>query len=93
MKKLIIFLLISIFILSGCANKSVSTDKINAKNINSISITKIPSHHVYKTITEKEDIQKVISFINLMKKEKIDQQYITGGNIHIRMKGKEDHSF
>lgn len=92
MKKLILILLTSMLILYGCANKSVSSDKINVNNIDSLTIITLPSPPKEKTITKKEDIKKVMEVVNLSKKEKIKQDNTKGWTLSINTSGQEKHS-
>lgn len=92
MKKLILILLTSMLILSGCVNKSASADKINVNNIDSLIIITLPSPPKEKTITKKEDIKKVMDFVNSSKKEKIKQDNTKGLTLSINTSGQEKHS-
>ncbi|MBU3201625.1 hypothetical protein LL037_12335 [Clostridium estertheticum] len=97
MKKLILILLTSILIFSGCANtKSVSVDNtkgiININDVDNLKIITLPSPPKEKTITKKEDIKKVINLINSIKKEHIKQNDYKGWSILIKTDGKEKHS-
>ncbi|MBU3101956.1 MULTISPECIES: hypothetical protein [Clostridium] len=97
MKRLILILLTSILIFSGCANtKSVSVDNtkeiININDVDNLKIITLPSPPKEKTITKKEDIKKVINLINSIKKEHIKQNDYNGWVILIKTDGKEKHS-
>ncbi len=97
MKRLILILLTSILIFSGCANaKSVSVDntkgKFNINDVDNLKIITLPSPPKEKTITKKEDIKKVIDLINSIKKEHIKQNDKNGWSILIKIEGKEKHS-
>ncbi|MDF2506076.1 hypothetical protein [Clostridium sp.] len=92
MKKLILILLISMLIFSGCANKSVSADNINVNDIDSLTIITLPSPPKEKTITKKEDIKKVMDVVNSIKKEKMKQDDTMGWILSIHTSGKEKHS-
>ncbi|MCB2307392.1 hypothetical protein LGL08_09565 [Clostridium estertheticum] len=98
MKRLILILLTSILIFSGCANtKSVSVDntkgKFNINDVDTLKIITLPSPPKEKTITKKEDIKKVINLIISIKKEPIKQKEdIKGWSIWIETDGKEKHS-
>lgn len=97
MKRLILILLTSILMFSGCANtKSVSVDNtkeiININDVDNLKIITLPSPPKEKTITKKEDIKKVINLINSIKKEHIKQNDYNGWVILIKTDGKEKHS-
>ena len=98
MKKLILILLTSILIFSGCSNtKSVSVDntkgKININDVENLKIITLPSPPKEKTITKKEDIKEVINLITSIKKEHIKpKEDIKGWSIWIKIDGKEKHS-
>lgn len=96
MKKLILILLISILIFSGCTNKTVSTDNINVNDIDSITILTLPSPPKEKRINEmkdikREDIKKIIDIVNSIKKEKINKQDTKGWTLSIHTFGKKEH--
>lgn len=97
MKRLILILLTSILIFSGCANtKSVSVANtkgiININDVDNLKIITLPSPPKEKTITKKEDIKKIINLINSIKKEHIKQNDYNGWVILIKTDGKEKHS-
>ena len=95
---LILILLTSILIFSGCANtKSVSVDntkgKININDVDNLKIITLPSPPKEKTITKKDDVKKVINLIISIKKENIKQkEHIYDWYIWIETDGKEKHS-
>ena len=97
MKRLLLILLTSILIFSGCAStESVSVnntkEKININDVDNLKIITLPSPPKEKTITRKEDIKKVINLINSIKKEHIKQNDKKGWSILIETDGKEKHS-
>lgn len=94
MKKLIISLsliiLMVILFLSFGHYKSIS--KISTIDINSMTITALPSPPKVKSIDKEHDIEKVILFINSIDKKVIMFNGSKGWEFYIRTKGKREHS-
>ena len=72
-----------------------STEKaryINPKDVKTISFKALPSPPKVKTIDKKEDIEKIVSYINSIKYEDIKKENINGWQFWIELKGKGNNS-
>jgi len=94
MKKLLVWvsLLIIIVMLFFSWFKYKSESKIAASDTNNIKLTALPSPPKVKTISKKEDIEKVISFINSIDKKVILPSGEKGWEFYIQTKGNKEHS-
>ena len=88
MRKLLLPLLVFMMLFSGCQG-----EMIQPSDVDSITITALPSPPKVKTIDKKVDVEKIVSFINSISKEKIKlKENINGWVFLIKTKGKEEHS-
>lgn len=88
MRKLLLPILMFMLLFSGCQSEMIQTS-----DIDSMTITALPSPPRVKTIDKKVDIEKVVSFINSISKEKIKlKEDIKGWVFSINTKGKKEHS-
>ena len=84
---LVIIALMIIIFFSWCQNKAISTI-----DIDSMTIKALPSPPKVKTIDKKDDIEKVVSFINSIDKEVTIQVGTKGWEFWIQTNGKKEHS-
>jgi hypothetical protein len=88
MRKLLLPILVFMLFFSGCGS-----ELIQPSDIDSMTITALPSPPKVKTINKKVDIEKVVSYINSISKEKIElKEDVNGWVFLIKTKGKEEHS-
>ena len=88
MRKLLLPLLVFMMLFSGC-----QSEIIKSSDVDSITITALPSPPKVKIIDKKVDVEKIVLFINSISKEKIKlKENINGWVFLIKTKGKEEHS-
>lgn len=93
MRKLLLTLLAFIILFSSCqSNGGDLSNDIIASNIDSITIKALPSPPKMKTIDNKDDIEKVVNYINSIYKEKVKLGDVNGWEFYIQTKGKKEHS-
>jgi hypothetical protein len=94
MRKLFVSILIIILIVIVFFSWShyMSISEISTVDINSMTITALPSPPKVKLIDKKYDIEKVILFINSIDKKVIMFNGSKGWEFNIQIKGKKEHT-
>ncbi len=93
MRKFLLISLMFMLLFSGCKGKAIqSSSEISLTDIEVITIKALPSPPKAKTIDKKDDIEKVVKFINSINKEKVKQEDIKGWEFWVQTKGKKEHS-
>lgn len=92
MKKLLFTLFIILLLFYGCESKTVETkDSISITDVDSLTITALPSPPQIKTIENKDEIEKIINHINSINKSNIEEDNINGWEFLIKTKGNKEH--